>query len=93
MDATILGDMAVRSEPPSRSRPMPPVPESWVDLLKPCQDGSWWLVRTYDLKRSAIEIASHLRRGVKAIPPGRWEFQAGETDDGRYGVWARRLSD
>lgn len=79
-----------RCEPPRPSKPPPPRQESWADILQSCQDGLWWLVRRYDQRRTAVTIASHLRVGVKATPPGNWEFRAGRTEDGRYGVWARR---
>jgi hypothetical protein len=85
---------SLRSVPTSPKRIDPPDPpsdrEAWVDILQKCQDGNWWLVRTYDLRRTATVVASHLRTGLKAAPPGEWEFKHGRTEDDRWGVWARR---
>lgn len=90
--ATVEGKVSVpiRCDPPRRMRPPPSRQESWADRLEHCQDGAWWLVRTYSLQRSAVAIASHLRAGVKPTPPGKWSFISGRTEDGRYGIWARR---
>jgi hypothetical protein len=46
---------------------------------------------TYDTVGVARTTATQLRSGRKFTnrPAGEWEFFTGETEDGRFGVWAR----
>lgn len=44
----------------------------------------------YDTAHTARTIAGELRNGRKQPnrPVGQWTFETGQTEDGRFGIWA-----
>ncbi len=85
--------------PPTPGRKGPPPGSPGPSSITPLADnlarvsqkpGEPARVVTYDNPQSARAIASQLRQGKKLPnrPVGEWEFKTGETDDGRFGIWA-----
>lgn len=66
----------------------------WVELLQPCveEPERWRRIAVLKTTNAASSKAIQLRRGLLAVPPGRWEFRSSVLPDkSGHGVYARFL--
>ncbi len=65
----------------------------WIRRLVPLVDRpmQWALVETCVNANTSGSTAYNVRRGVVALPPGKWDATARKLDDGSYGVFVRYL--
>lgn len=64
----------------------------WIRILEPLMErpGQWARVHVYEKSSQSRNTVSHLKRGIRLMPPGRWEFVSRQIDEG-FGVWAKYL--
>lgn len=65
----------------------------WTDILTPlmAQPGRWAELKAYATADACYSTTGNLRRGLLVRPPGRWQFVARTTLDGRFVVFGRYL--
>lgn len=88
-----MTDNGIVWEDPPESR-QGRAPTSWAERLAPIMErpGEWARVQDFSYS-SAWQVVSHLRKGLKPVPPGRWEFAARKNQDDpkRAYIYARYL--